>query len=78
MGGRGLWTLVPLCIVWTNLHQGVLSLVGILIAYAAGDMAAAVWTRTDALPPRFYWKCAWRMLAAAIGCALAVTVSPHG
>jgi len=77
-GWRGLWTLAPLCVIWTNLHQGVLSLVGILLAFALGDMAAALGARTDAQRARFHRTRAQHMLAAALVCALAVMASPYG
>lgn len=40
---RVLVWLIPLCILWTNLHQGVVVLICILAAYALGDWLAAVW-----------------------------------
>lgn len=83
------WLLVPLCALWTNLHQGVLALVGLLAAYALGDLAAAVWARThapalngqrntEALPWRTQARRAGRMGLLALACAGAVTVSPYG
>lgn len=42
-----LW-LPPLCALWTNLHQGFLVLVGLLLAYALGDALWAVWLRLRA------------------------------
>ncbi len=77
-GLRGLWPLVPLCMVWTNLHQGVLSLVGVLLAYALGDMTTALWARARTQPPRFHFERARCMLAAAVLCAAAVMASPYG
>ena len=88
-GTRGLWTLALLCVVWTNLHQGVLTLVGLLIGSAAGDIGAAIWARahaaasdgkldTNSFPPRFHLQRARRMLSTALACALAVMVSPYG
>jgi len=77
-GLRGLWPLVPLCVVWTNLHQGVLSLVGILLAYALGDIGAVLWARARAQSMRLPLARAACMLGAALVCALAVTASPYG
>ncbi len=88
-GLRGLWTLAPLCVVWTNLHQGVLSLIGLLLGFALGEMGAALWAHAhaaqtpgephlDALPPRVHRLRARRMLGAAVACALAVLASPYG
>ena len=65
-----LW-LPPLCILWTNLHQGVLSLVALLLVYALGDALAAIWKRQSG-------KSAWRMLSTAAVSACAVLVSPYG
>ena len=44
---RLLW-LPPLCLVWTNLHQGVTALVCLLLALALGDAVSAVWLRVRA------------------------------
>lgn len=38
-----LFWLPPLCALWTNLHQGIVVLIGLLLVYAVGDAAAAVW-----------------------------------
>ena len=35
--GRVLWLLVPMCIVWANLHAGVIVGVGILALFAIGE-----------------------------------------
>ena len=37
-----LW-LLPICALWTNLHQGVVVLIGLLFVLAAGDALTAVW-----------------------------------
>lgn len=37
-----LW-LPPLCALWTNLHQGVVVLIGLLFVCAAGDALEALW-----------------------------------
>jgi len=39
-----LW-LPPLCVLWTNLHQGVLVLIGLLFAAALGDAVTSIWLR---------------------------------
>lgn len=36
-----LW-LLPICVLWTNLHQGVVVLVGLLFVFAAGDALTAL------------------------------------
>ncbi len=89
LGARGLWPLLPLCALWTNLHQGVLSLIGLLLAYGAGDAALAFWTyshaHTNAAPSqtnipsaRFHARRARQMLLSALACALAATATPYG
>ena len=47
-----LW-LPPLCALWTNLHQGFITLVGLLLAYALGDALAALrlWVRAARAVP---------------------------
>ncbi len=65
-----LW-LPPLCALWTNLHQGVLALVALLLVYALGDALPAIWTKQIG-------KSAWRMLGTTAACAGAVLVSPYG
>ncbi len=42
---RLLFWLLPLCILWTNLHQGVLVLIGLLLMYTLGDALTAAWLR---------------------------------
>ena len=72
LGGRLLLLLPPLCAVWTNLHQGVLVLVCLLIAYALGDAIQAVRGHTE------FRRSAIRMLSTAVACALASMASPYG
>ena len=38
-----LFWLLPLCALWTNLHQGFVVLLGLLLVYALGDAATAAW-----------------------------------
>lgn len=45
-----LW-LPPLCALWTNLHQGVVVLLCLLLACTLGDTLTAVWLRLRAAPP---------------------------
>ncbi len=47
-----LW-LLPICVLWTNLHQGVVVLVGLLFMLAAGDALTAIaqWLRARQLSP---------------------------
>ena len=39
---RNLLWLLPLCVLWANLHQGVLVLVGFLAVYGLGDALGAL------------------------------------
>jgi hypothetical protein len=76
---RPFFSLVMISIVWTNLHQGVVVLVGLLAAYAAGDLVTAFRARTraaqdaDGLRRR-----AGLTLATFFACACAVMASPYG
>ena len=47
-----LW-LLPICTVWTNLHQGVVVLVGLLFVFAVGDVLTALGREVQArqFPP---------------------------
>lgn len=65
-----LW-LPPLCAVWTNLHQGVVAFVLLLVAFALGDGLMA-------LRRPFHARRARLTLATAAGCALAALLSPYG
>lgn len=47
---RLLLGLPPLCVLWTNLHQGVLSLIGLLLVYAVGDALSAARGKQGAGP----------------------------
>ena len=66
-----LFWLPPLCVLWTNLHQGVLALVVLLFVYALGDAITAISSEQNG-------KSAWRMLGTAAACTGAVMVSPYG
>ena len=45
-----LW-LPPLCAVWTNFHQGVVVLIGLLLTYALGDILTMACRQAQAEPP---------------------------
>ncbi|MEP7351988.1 MAG: hypothetical protein ABI824_02025 [Acidobacteriota bacterium] len=69
---RRVWWLVPITMVWTNLHGGFLSLIAVLGLTAIGT-AAEVWlgngrTIRDAV----------RYLKLTIACGLATLVNPYG
>jgi len=63
--------LVPICIVWTNLHQGVLVLVCLIAAFTVGDFLSGL--RDSAARSR-----AVRMLASTVACAVASMATPYG
>ena len=72
IGLRRLLWLLPLCIVWASLHQGVLVLTGLLAVMGLGDALRGFWG---------HWKVprrAWIMLGMAGACAAAVLVNPYG
>ena len=66
-----LW-LLPLCVIWASLHQGVLVLVGLLCVYGLGDAVAALQGRSGGGQ-----RCAV-MLGMAAACAGAVGLNPYG
>jgi hypothetical protein len=66
-----LW-LLPLCALWTNLHQGVLVQIGLLGVYGLGDALGGL-GRHQRVPRR-----AWIMLGMAAACAGASLISPYG
>lgn len=68
---RWIWTLVPLTILWTNLHGGWAALVAILAVVSAGAAAEALAGRRDFFAARRY-----ATLAAC--CAAASLVNPYG
>ncbi len=69
---RHLLWLLPLCVLWASLHQGVLVLVGLLAVYGLGDALTALWGH-QRLPSR-----AGVMLAMAAACAAATLLNPYG
>lgn len=70
-----LW-LPPICVAWTNFHQGVLVLACLLATYAAADAITAAMRGVDGSAEG--WRSARRMLATAAACAVAATASPYG
>ncbi|MGO8671902.1 MAG: hypothetical protein ACLQVD_11125 [Capsulimonadaceae bacterium] len=67
--------LPPLCILWANLHQGVLILPVLLFTFAVGDLVTAM-VRPKGRPEMLS-RAGW-MGGVAIMCAAAATVSPYG
>ena len=68
---RNLWSLVPLTLVWTNLHGGFLALIAVLGLAAVGSAVEAWLGGRD-------FKQALRYLALAASCAAVSLVNPYG
>ncbi len=68
---RLLW-LLPLCVLWANLHQGVLVLVGLLAVYGLGDACTALWGHQRVE------RGAWVMFGMAAACGAASLLGPYG
>jgi hypothetical protein len=69
-GGK-IWWLVPLTVVWTNLHGGFLALIAVLGLATVGTIVEA-WTGHA----RWYMALRYAVLTAA--CAMASLVNPYG
>jgi len=69
--GRRIWWLVPVTILWTNLHGGFLVLIATLALTAAG-------TAIESWMGRAHWRSAARYGALTIACAAASLVNPYG
>jgi hypothetical protein len=63
---RGIWLLLPIVVLWTNLHAGFLILFAVLGLLVIGELAAR----------RF--SGAWRYSLLGLGCAAASLVNPYG
>ncbi len=66
-----LW-LLPLCILWANVHQGVLVGIGLLAVWGLGDALRALQGHSGA------GRWTQIMLGLAAACALASLVTPYG
>jgi hypothetical protein len=71
-----IWWLVPLTIVWTNLHGGFLALIAVLGLAAAGT-AIEAWIAKEAWGA-LWWRSAGRYGLLAVACATASLVNPYG
>lgn len=69
---RRLFWLLPLCVLWASLHQGVLVLGGLLAVYGLGDALRAFGGH-----PKMFRQAAI-MLGMAAACGTAVLVNPYG
>lgn len=68
---RRLWLLVPLTVVWTNLHGGFLALIAVLGLTAAGS-AIEAWMGSGDFRP------AARYAALAAVCSMSSLINPYG
>jgi hypothetical protein len=73
--GPRIWWLVPITILWTNLHGGFLSLIAVLGLTAAG-MAIEAWIARGSF--RGAIQAASRYLTLTAACAAASLVNPYG
>jgi hypothetical protein len=71
---RLVW-LVPLCIVWTNVHGGVLGGIGTIVIAFAGWV---LFWKLKRPSPVTSWKQAGLLALIAAGCALGTLASPYG
>lgn len=72
---RRLWLLVPLTVVWTNLHGGFLALIAVLGLTAVGIAVEVV---IKGKPAWGDFRNAVRYLALAAACAAASLINPYG
>jgi len=63
---RAIWVLVPVTMLWTNLHGGFLALIAVLGLTAVGS----------AIEGR--WRGSWRYLGVTCACAAVTLVNPYG
>ena len=71
-----IWWLVPIALVWTNLHGGFLVLIGLLGLAAIGAGVEAWLEKPWGGPPDWYPALRWAAVAAA--CAAVSFVNPYG
>jgi len=77
-GGGGLLWLIPICALWTNLHQGGLALAGLLVTWAIGDGISAILRRRKNEDAGGYVRQALALAASGAGCLVAGMASPYG
>lgn len=76
---RNVLFLVPISIVWTNLHQGVVVLIGLLATYAAGDLVTALRARVRAARDSEELRHRSGLTVATfLACGCVVMASPYG
>ncbi len=73
-GGKRIWLLVPLFIVWSNFHSGFIIGTGFLVVMAVADLIGGRLRWTGSAMPRR----AWTVLAVAVVATLAAMINPNG
>ncbi|MCC6293568.1 MAG: hypothetical protein IT164_13035 [Bryobacterales bacterium] len=76
--GGSIWLLVPLTMLWTNLHGGFLALIAILGLLSVGTAIEAIWHSGGRVEPRGNLAPALRYGAITAACAAATLVNPYG
>jgi hypothetical protein len=71
-----LWLLVPLTVLWANLHGGFVALVVSLVIIAIGSAVEALLSSTEA--SRQAWRAAMRYSLIAGSCLAASAINPYG
>lgn len=82
---RRVWWLVPISLIWTNLHGGFLILV-VLLGLAAVGAAAQAWLEREALDQNRWnawmtgaqWSAALRYTKLTAACAAVTFINPYG
>jgi hypothetical protein len=72
---KRLFWLVPLCVVWTNVHGGVLGGIGTACIAFAGWV---VWWALGRPSPVKSWRDSGLLALVALGCGLSTLASPYG
>ncbi|MEQ1947538.1 MAG: hypothetical protein ABL995_10130 [Bryobacteraceae bacterium] len=73
---KRIWLLIPLSMVWTNLHGGFLVLIAVLGLTAAGNAVEALFTEAPLREKD--WQPAIRYAMLTAGCAAVSLVNPYG
>jgi hypothetical protein len=71
------WLIIPLTILWVNLHGGFVALVVSLLVISAGSAIEALLVSSGAEMEKA-WQSARRYLLAAVFCLAASAVNPYG
>jgi len=79
---RRIWLLVPLTVLWTNLHGGFLALIALLGLCAVGTAVEALlisgpWSARG-IWGGFWWRNAIRYGGLALACTAASLINPYG